>query len=89
MSPVKETYQRKFTPRKVIDIVTGPQTFQVQSQSEFQAQSVMAVSPLANVVTSPIQSTAAPHPASIATVFREMDGCCRKETNYCPHNGQN
>ena len=37
-----------------------PQTFQVQSPSVSPAESVMAVSPLPNVVTSPTQSTAAP-----------------------------
>ena len=50
----------------------GPQTFQVQSQSLSLTQSVMAVSPLANIVTSPTQSAAAPHSASHATVFKEM-----------------
>ena len=48
------------------------QTFQVQSQSVFPTQSAMAVSPLTNVVTSPTQSAAVPHPASLATVFKEM-----------------
>ena len=32
----------------------------------------MAVSPLPNVVTSPTQSAAAPHPANLTTVFKEM-----------------
>ena len=71
-SPVKETNQRKCTPRKSEDHATGPQTFYIQSQSVSPAQSVMAVSPLANVVTSPTQSVAAPQPASLATVFKEV-----------------
>ena len=71
-NPVKETNQRKCTPRKVTDSATGPQTFQVQGQSVSPAQSVMAVSSLANGVTSPTQSVAAPHPASLAAVFKEM-----------------
>ena len=50
----------------------SPQTFQLQCQCVFPAKSVMAVSPLANVVTSPTQSPAAPNPASLATVFKEM-----------------
>ena len=69
-SPVKETNQRKHTPQKVTDSVTGPQTFQVQSQSVSPAQSVMAVSPLANVM-SPTQSATGPHQASLATVFKK------------------
>ena len=32
----------------------------------------MVVSPLGNVVTSATRSLAAPHPASLATVFKEM-----------------
>ena len=50
----------------------APQTFQAQSQNVSPALSVMAVSPLANVVSSPSQSVAAPHPASLAAVFKEM-----------------
>ena len=45
----------------------------------------MAVSPLANVVTSPTQSAAVPHPASLATIFKEMMDAA--EPNYCLHNG--
>ena len=44
----------------------------MQSQSVSLAQSVMAVSPLANVVTSLTQSAAEPHPASLARVFKEI-----------------
>ena len=32
----------------------------------------MAVSPLTNVVISPTQSVAVPHPASLAAVFKEI-----------------
>ena len=66
-----------------------PQTSQVQSQSVSPAQSLLAVSPLANVVTSPTQSAAAPHPTNLAKVFQRDDRCCRNEPNYCLHNGQN
>ena len=52
---------------------TVPQAHKhVQSQSVSPAQSVMAVPPLPNVVTSSTQSAAAPHLASLATVFKEM-----------------
>ena len=41
----------------------------------------MAVSSLANEVTSPTQSVAAPHPASLAAVFKEMmDGAEMNQT---------
>ena len=65
----------------------GPQTFQVQSQSVSPAQSVMAVSPLTNVVTSPAQSAAAPHPASLATVFKEMMDAAEMNQTIVPING--
>ena len=71
-NPVKETNHRKCTPRRVTDSAMGPQTSQVQSQSVSPVHSVMAVSPLADVGTSPTQSVAAPHPASLAAVFKEM-----------------
>ena len=71
-SPVKETNQRKCTPGRVADSARCPQTSQVQSQSVSPAQSVMEVSPLADVLTSPSQSAAAPHSAGLAAVFKEM-----------------
>ena len=57
-SPVKETNQRKCTPRRVTDSGMGPQSSQVQSQSVSPLQSVMVVSPLTDVGTSPTQSAA-------------------------------
>ena len=59
----------------------GPQTSQVQSQSLSPVQCVMEVSTLADVGTSPIQSAAAPHPTSLAAVFKEMmDSAERNQT---------
>ena len=44
----------------------------MKDQSVSPVQSVTAVSPQANVVTSPIQSMAIPHLASLVAVFKEM-----------------
>ena len=44
----------------------------MQTQGVSPVQSVMAVSPLVDVVTSPTQSEAPSHPASLSAVFKEM-----------------
>ena len=44
----------------------------MQSQSVSSEQSVIALSPFANVVTPVTQSVAAPHPANLVKVFKEM-----------------
>ena len=59
-------------PKKNYGNLVSPQVSPVQDQSVSPVQSVTAVSPHANVVTSPIQSMAIPHPASLAAVFKEM-----------------
>ena len=80
--------QKKHTPRKVADSAISPQTFQGQSQSVSPAHSVMAVSSLANVVTSQTQSAAAPHPASLAAVFKEIIDAAETNKTIVPTVGE-
>ena len=87
-SPVKETNWRKCTPRKVTDSATSPQTLQVQSQLVSPAESAMAVSPSANVVTSQTQPAATPHPASLAIVFKKMVDAAEMNKTIVSTNGQ-
>ena len=42
------------------------------------------MSPHTNVVTSPIQSTAIPHPASLAAVFKEMVDAAQMNKTVVP-----
>ena len=80
-SPTKGNKWRRCTPRKTMESLVSPQVSPVQDQSVSPVQSVTAVSPHANAMTSPIQSTAIPHPANIAAVFEEiMDAAQVNET---------
>ena len=83
-SPTKGNSWRRCTARKTTENLVSPQVSPVQDQSVSPVQSVTAVSPHANVVTSPIQSMAIPHPASLAAVFKEMMDAAQVNKTVAP-----
>ena len=59
-------------PKKVTENLVSPQVSPVQDQGVSSVPGVAAMLPLASMLTSPIQSMAVPHLASLAAVFKEM-----------------
>ena len=70
--------------RKTMENLVSPQVSPVQDQSVSPVQSVTAVSPHASMVTSPVQSTAMPHPASPVAVFNEMMDAAQVNETVAP-----
>ena len=83
-SSTRGNIQRGHTPRKTTENLVSPQVSPVQDQSVSPVQSVTAVSPHASMVTSPIQSMAMPHPASLAAVFKEMMDAAQVNETVAP-----
>ena len=83
-SPTKGNNRRRFTPRKTTENLVSPQVSPVQDQSVSPVQSVTAVSPHANMVTSPVQSTLIPQLASLVVVFKEMMDAAQVNETVAP-----
>ena len=83
-SPARGDIQRGCSQRKTMENLVSPQVSPVQDQSVSPVQSVTAVSPHGNVVTSPIQSMAMPHPTSLVVVFKEMMDAAQVNETVAP-----
>ena len=83
-SPTRGNNQRGCPPRKTMENLVSPQVSPVQDQSVSPVQSVTAVSLHARMVTSPVQSMAMPHLASLVAVFKEMMDAAQVNETVAP-----
>ena len=67
-----------------MEILVSPQVSPVQGQGVSPVPSVAAMLALASVVTSPIQSMAVPHLASLVAVFKEMMDAAQVDETVAP-----